>query len=260
LAHEVLTRRAARGRPSVRQGDPPRGYHPAMESDPRSRQRRWARAAAALLVVMALLAAAWLFLPLRAVLTAVQEWLAQFGPWGIVIFEALFIVAVVAMVPGSALSVAAGLTYGMWGAPLAIAGATIGGAVAFIIARHFAHDRVAAWLLVHPHMEAVAEAVDEEGWRVVALVRLSPLLPFNMQNYLFGLTNIPFGQYVVATVLSIAPGTAFDVYIGSLGNLSMSDHSPTEWTIVGAGVVATAVLVWLVARKAKRHLDRMRSA
>lgn len=231
-----------------------------MESEPRSRQRRWARAAAMALALVALLVAAWHFLPLRAGLTAVQAWLGQFGPWGPVIFEVLFILAVVAMVPGSFLSIAAGLTYGLWGAPLAIAGATIGGAIAFLIARHFAHDRVAAWLLVHPHMEAVAEAVDEEGWRVVALVRLSPLLPFNMQNYLFGLTNIPFGQYVVATVLSIAPGTAFDVYIGSLGNLGMSDHSATEWTIVGCGVAATAVLVWLVARKAKRHLDRMRTA
>jgi len=225
-----------------------------------ARQGRWTRAVVVLVVLGALLGAAWYFLPLRAMLAAVQAQLAQLGPWGVVLFEAIFVLCVVAMVPGSALSVAAGLTYGMWGAPLAIAGATIGGGIAFVIARHFAHDRVAAWLLVHPHMEAVAEAVDEEGWRVVALVRLSPLLPFNMQNYLFGLTNIPFGQYMVATVLSIAPGTAFDVYIGSLGNLSMSDHSPTEWTIVGAGVAATAVLVWLVARKAKRHLDRMRSA
>jgi len=229
-----------------------------MQNDPRSRQRRWALMAAALLVLAALLVAAWHLLPLRAALTAVQSWLADLGPWGVVIFEVLFIVAVVAMVPGSALSITAGFAYGMWGAPLAIAGATIGGAIAFIIARHLAHDRVSAWLLKHPQMEAVAEAVDEEGWRVVALVRLSPLLPFNMQNYLFGLTNIRFWPYNVATILSIAPGTAFDVYIGSLGNLSLSDHSPTEWAIVGAGVAATAVLVWLVARKAKQHLGRMR--
>jgi uncharacterized membrane protein YdjX (TVP38/TMEM64 family) len=231
-----------------------------MERDASRPQRRWARAAAVAVVLAVLLGAGWYFLPLREGLAAVQATLADLGPWGVVIFEVLFVLCVVAMVPGSALSITAGLTYGLWGAPLAIAGATIGGAIAFLIARHFAHDRVAAWLLVHPHMEAVAEAVDEEGWRVVALVRLSPLLPFNMQNYLFGLTNIPFGQYVLATVLSIAPGTAFDVYLGSLGNLSISDHSPTEWTIVGAGVAATAVLVWLVARKAKRHLDRMRSA
>jgi len=229
-----------------------------MERAASTGQRRWARAALLAVVLAALLATAWYFLPLREGLTAVQERLAELGPWGVVLFEAVFVLCVVALVPGSVLSVTAGLTYGMWGAPLAIGGATLGGAIAFLIARHFARDRVAAWLLVHPHIEAVAEAVDEEGWRVVALVRLSPLLPFNMQNYLFGITRIPFGQYIVATLLGIAPGTAFDVYIGSLGNLSVKDHSPGEWAIVGAGVAATAALVWLVARKAKRHLDRMR--
>jgi uncharacterized membrane protein YdjX (TVP38/TMEM64 family) len=230
-----------------------------MKRDASTPQPRCARAAAAALVLAALLGLGWYFLPLREGLTAVQATLADLGPWGVVIFEVLFVLCVVALVPGSALSVAAGLTYGLWGVPLAIGGATLGGVIAFLIARHFARDRVAAWLLVHPHIEAVAEAVDEEGWRVVALVRLSPLLPFNMQNYLFGITRIPFGQYVVATLLGIAPGTAFDVYLGSLGNLGVNDHSPLEWTIVGAGVVATAVLVWLVARKAKSHLDALRA-
>jgi uncharacterized membrane protein YdjX (TVP38/TMEM64 family) len=210
--------------------------------------------AAALLVAIVAAALAWYFVPVRQVIDAVQGWLGAMGPWGVVLFSALFVICIVALVPGSALSVTAGLTYGMWAAPIAVIGATVGAAIAYLIAKHLVRDTVDAWIGRSRHLRAVEDAVNEEGWHVVALVRLSPLLPFNLQNYLFGITHIRFWPYVAATFFGILPGTVFDVYLGSIGSRPLDERSPLEWVVLGTGLVATAVLVWLVARKAKQRL------
>lgn len=220
---------------------------------PRTTQKlAWA---AALGVAIVALAVAWYFLPVRAGIDAFQRWLGAMGPWGVALFSVLFVICIVALVPGSALSVTAGLTYGIWGAPIAVIGATVGSAIAYLIARHLMRDTVDAWIGRSRHLRAVEDAVNEEGWHVVALVRLSPLLPFNVQNYLFGITHIRFWPYVWATFFGILPGTVFDVYLGSIGSRPLDERSPLEWIVVGTGLVATAVLVWLVGRKAKQRLE-----
>ena len=220
---------------------------------PRTRHKlAWA---AVLLVAIVALAAGWYFLPVRAGIDALQRWLGAMGPWGVVLFSVLFVIAIVALMPGSVLSVAAGLTYGMWGAPIAVIGATVGAIIAHLIARHLMRDTVDAWIGRSRHLRAVEDAVNEEGWHVVALVRLSPLLPFNIQNYLFGITHIRFWPYVWATFFGILPGTVFDVYLGSIGSRPLDERSWLEWVVLGTGLVATAVLVWLVGRKAKERLE-----
>ena len=211
--------------------------------------------AAALGVALVALAVAWYFLPVRAGIDALQRWLGAMGPWGVALFSILFVACIVALVPGSALSVTAGLTYGLWGAPIAVIGATVGATIAYLIAKHVVRDTVDAWIGRSRHLRAVEDAVNEEGWRVVALVRLSPLLPFNLQNYLFGITHIRFWPYVWATFFGILPGTVFDVYLGSIGSRPLDERSPLEWIVLGTGLAATALLVWLVARKAKQRLE-----
>jgi len=211
--------------------------------------------AAALLVSIVALALAWYFLPVRAAIDAFQRWLGAMGPWGVALYCVLFVVAIVALVPGSVLSVAAGLTYGMWGAPIAVLCATVGSVIAYLIARHLVRDTVDAWIGRSRHLRAVEDAVNEEGWHVVALVRLSPLLPFNIQNYLFGITHIRFWPYVWATLFGILPGTVFDVYLGSIGSRPLDERSPLEWVVFGSGLLATAALIWLVGRKAKERLE-----
>jgi uncharacterized membrane protein YdjX (TVP38/TMEM64 family) len=221
----------------------------------RAAHRRGVRIVLAL-AVLALLFVLWLWLPVGQWIAAVQQALHAMGPWGVALFSALFVICIVALVPGSALSVTAGITYGLWGAPIAVLGATVGSAIAFLIARHVARDTVDAWIGRSRHLRAVEDAVNEEGWHVVVLVRLSPLLPFNIQNYLFGITHIPFRQYVAATFFGILPGTVFDVYLGSIGSRPLAERSPLEWTVLGIGLAATAALVWLVARKARESLAR----
>lgn len=220
-----------------------------------SRTRHKLAWAAALLVTIAALALAWYFLPLRAAIDAFQGWLGGMGWWGVALYSVLFVLAIVALVPGSVLSVTAGITYGLWGAPIAVIGATVGSVIAYLIARHLMRDTVDAWIGRSRHLRAVEDAVNEEGWHVVALVRLSPLLPFNIQNYLFGITHIRFWPYVWATFFGILPGTVFDVYLGSIGNRPLDERSWLEWVVLGTGLAATGLLLWLVGRKAKARLE-----
>jgi uncharacterized membrane protein YdjX (TVP38/TMEM64 family) len=228
------------------------GERPAHPHARARRRRAWALVAIAVLV---LLFVVWPWVPLRAWIAALQDEADALGPWGVVLFSLGYVLCIVALVPGSFLSVMAGLTYGLWGIPISIGGATVGSCIAFIIARHVGRARFAAWLRRHRGVHAVEHAVNEEGWRVVALLRLSPLLPFNVQNYLLGVTRIPFRHYAIATVFGIAPGTAFDVYLGWIGG-SGREHSMLEWVMIGIGVAASALLVWLVGRRAKRSLER----
>jgi uncharacterized membrane protein YdjX (TVP38/TMEM64 family) len=98
---------------------------------------------------------------------------------------------------------------------------------------------------------AVDNAVTEEGWKIVVLLRLSPLVPFNVQNYLFGITDIPFPHYFAATCVGIIPGTVLFVYLGALGNTSAGR---LEWVFFGVGLLATVTVAVLVTRKAKERL------
>jgi uncharacterized membrane protein YdjX (TVP38/TMEM64 family) len=206
-------------------------------------------------VALGALAAAWQGLPLMEWVRAFQDHMHAMGAWGVAVVALLFVVCVVALVPGSVLSITVGLTYGLWGIPIAILSATAGACVAFLIGRHLAREPVCAWLARHRAMNAVEQAINDEGWRVVALLRLNPLLPFNFQNYLLGVTRIPFWHYAVATLFGIAPGTAFDVYLGALG-AEGGERSAAQWTLLVVGLAATALLVWIVGRKARARLAR----
>lgn len=212
--------------------------------------RKWVVAAAALAVLIA----AWAFLPVTDCVDALRQRLADFGPWGVPLFIGVYVAGVVTLVPGSVFSLTAGAVYGLWGIPVAIGAGGVGAALAFLVARHAARDRVRAWTSRRPRMRAVERAVSQGGWHVVVLLRLSPLVPFNLQNYVLGVTDIPFGRYVVATFLGIVPGSVLEVYIGTLGR-GDAERGPLQWSFLFIGLVASVVLVWLVGRKAKRILN-----
>ncbi|MGE3784016.1 MAG: TVP38/TMEM64 family protein, partial [Alphaproteobacteria bacterium] len=103
------------------------------------------------------------------------------------------------------------------------------------------------------NIAAIDRAISAEGWRIVLLFRLSPLVPFNLQNYLFGVTAVPFGSYVAATFFGIAPATAVFVAVGALGEAAL-DSRPEKWALLGGGLLATVAAVVLVTRKARALL------
>ena len=103
------------------------------------------------------------------------------------------------------------------------------------------------------HASANHRAVTEDGGKIVVLLRLSPLIPFNLQNYLLGVTAIPFAHFVAATFAGIIPGTALYTYLGVLWSAA-GDGGTAKWAFFGAGFLATIVVVILVTRKARAKL------
>ena len=161
-----------------------------------SRYGKWT-----LLAVRAIaLFAAGYFLPVKNWVEAFNGWVEQRGALGYVIFVAAYAVATVFFVPGSLITLGAALAFGFWpGLPLVSIGSTLGAAMAFLIARYFVRSRVQDAAKNNEKFAAMDEAIGKEGWKMVALLRLSPLLPFNLSNYLYGATKIAFWPYLAAS-------------------------------------------------------------
>lgn len=196
---------------------------------------------------------------LRQVLQAVSE----LGPWGPVAFLLAYVAATVLFLPGFILTLGAGFVFGLgWGTVLVSAASTLGATASFLIGRHLARDWVAEKMRAYPRFAAVDEAVAQEGWKIVALTRLSPLFPFNLLNYSFGITRVRLRHYVLASWLGMLPGTILYVYIGSLaGDLATlgigeRTRTPEEWTLYVVGFLATVAVAVQVTRLARRALDR----
>ncbi|MGC9196792.1 MAG: TVP38/TMEM64 family protein, partial [Syntrophobacteraceae bacterium] len=145
------------------------------------------------------------------------EWISRLGAMGLLIFISLYILASVLFLPGTILTLGAGVVFGVVKGSVAVSiGATLGATLAFLIGRYLARDRVAGMIAGKEKFKAVDEAVGREGWKIVLLTRLSPAFPFNLLNYAFGLTKIRLDHYFFASWLGMIPGTVMYVYIGSL--------------------------------------------
>lgn len=183
------------------------------------------------------------------------------GVWAPVVFILGYAVATVAFLPGSILTLAAGIVFGLaWGTLWAFLGATLGAAGAFLVARYVARGAVERRLEGRPKFQAIDRAVGKEGWKLVALLRLSPVLPFNLLNYALGLTKVSFGGYVLAC-LAMLPGTLLYVYYGTLlGDLAALaagaevERGAEGWILFAAGLLATVVATYVLTRRAKKAL------
>ena len=208
-------------------------------------------------LVLVAVTAIWFLLPVREWIEGFQGWITDLGAIGIAVFVALYVGVTVVLGPAWALTLVAGLAYGLWGIPLVIGSATLAACVAFLIGRHVARERVKKLVDDNGKLNALNRAVSKEGWKVVGLMRLSPVFPFGLQNYLFGVTGIGFLPYALATAIGILPGTALYVYIGSLGNAGGEGGGAFRWVLLGAGLVATFAVVWLVTKRAKSELAQL---
>ncbi len=222
-----------------------------------TRQRLW-KGIAAVLVIGALVAA-WWFLPLAEWIETFRDWVARQGIWGHIIFAAVYAAATVALAPGALLTLAAGVAFGLAGFPTVVIGATIGAGLAFLVGRYFARGWVERQIEKSRIFLAIDKAVEEDGWKIVGLMRLSPLVPFNLQNYFFGVTKVGFWPYLITTFFGIMPGALLYVWIGSLGAAAGSGADETSMykTIAyGVGLAATALVTILVSRKARQKLKQ----
>ncbi len=197
----------------------------------------------------------------RDTIAAFLEWVQRAGLWGALLFGLAYIPAAVLLVPASVMTLGAGFVFGVAkGTAIVSLGSTAGAAAAFIVARTVGHDwvvgRTAAW----PALGAVARAVENEAFKVVLLTRLAPLFPFNLLNYAFGLSSVPFRTYLLASWIGMLPGTIMYIYLGagaqSVAALLSGELRRThgQQVLFAVGLAATVAVTTFITRSATRAL------
>jgi len=216
-----------------------------------------------LVLFVILLFAVFQYFNVQELLRQSLDWIKNLGWIGVGLFAVIYILACVLLVPGAILTLGAGAIYGVIrGSVLVSLASTAGATAAFLVGRYLARDWVARKIEANPKFSAVDEAVGQEGWKIVGLTRLSPVFPFNLLNYFYGLTRVSLRHYVLASWIGMMPGTVMYVYLGSLaGSLATLGveeraRSPFEWTLYVIGLIATVTVTVYVTRIAKRTLAK----
>lgn len=217
------------------------------------------RAAVVIVILLALLALGRQF---GSMLPQFAAWVAEWGAFGPMIFIGGYIVAVVALVPASLLTLASGALFGLTaGVIYVFLAATIGALLSFLLARYVARGTVEKWMEGDIRFASIDRAVAAEGRRIVFLLRLSPAFPFGLLNYALGLTRVGVADFALASV-GMLPGTILYVYYGRLaGEVAVlardgaATKGPGDYVLLGVGLVATVLVTAFVTRTAKRALE-----
>ena len=206
-------------------------------------------------------------LPIQSWLAAGTQWIETHRMFAWAAYVGTYIVVTVLVMPGSVLTVVAGFVFGLpVGVALVSAGSVLGAVSAFLVGRFFAREWVAQRIVKLPRLRALDMATHHEGFTIVFLTRLSPVFPFNLLNYAFGLTAVRLRDYFLASWIGMLPGTILYVYIGSVAkDLTELTSGDIQTGMAGrllllVGLAATLILTILITRKATRilnaHLER----
>lgn len=190
------------------------------------------------------------------------QWIDSLGAVGAIAFILLYIIATVAFLPGSILTLGAGVVFGVvLGSFYVFIGATLGATAAFLVGRYVARGWVAKKIEGNKKFRAIDEAVGREGLKIVLLTRLSPIFPFNLLNYAYGITGVSLKDYVIGSV-GMIPGTIMYVYIGSLagslatiGTEAQPANPTVQWAIRIIGFIATVAVTLYVTKVARKALE-----
>jgi uncharacterized membrane protein YdjX (TVP38/TMEM64 family) len=193
-------------------------------------------------------------------------WIKSLGTIGVIAFMIIYNLATILFIPGSLLTLGGGALYGLvWGSIYVFIAATFGATFAFLIGRYFARGWISEKIRNHLTFRAIDAAVAIAGFKIVLLTRLSPIFPFNMLNYAFGVTRVGLRDYILGSI-GMIPATIMYVYLGSLiGDVAMLEISQTaisnnpqaqmaQWSIKIIGLLATAAVTIQISRIANRIL------
>ncbi|RZC93969.1 hypothetical protein C5167_016663 [Papaver somniferum] len=217
-----------------------------------------------LLLLLIAITTACLTLPVEKILKDFLYWIEHnLGAWGPLVLAVAYIPLTVLAVPASVLTLGGGYLFGL---PVGFVadslGATLGATAAFLLGRTIGRSYVISKLKDYPKFQAVAIAIQRSGFKIVLLLRLVPLLPFNMLNYLLSVTPVSIWEYMLASWLGMMPITFALVYVGTtLKDLSDVTHgwgeiTPTRWVVIIGGFVISVVLMVCVTKVAKASLEK----
>lgn len=206
-------------------------------------------------------------LPIQDLLQTGLRWVNHLGIFAPLGFIVIYNISTVLLIPGSLLTLGGGAIFGLfWGSIYVFIAATLGATFAFLIGRYLSRDWVTKQTENYPQFKTIDQAVTKDGLKIVLLTRLSPLFPFNLLNYLFGITNVTLKDYILGSI-GMIPGTIMYVYLGALaGELTLLGNplnSPElketmilQWTLKIIGLIATIAITVYVTRLARQVLDK----
>lgn len=217
----------------------------------------------ALVLLLAAIGASLAFLPVKEYLGHFLQQVDELGDWwGPVVLGGVYVIACVLFVPGSILTLGSGFLFGVVRGTIAVSiGSVLGATAAMLIGRTLARGLIERKVANYPRFRAIDRAIGKQGFKIVLLLRLSPVFPFNLLNYGFGLTKVPLRHYVLASWLGMLPGTVMYVYLGSVLK-SLADvatgtprRGGAETAFFIAGLVMTVLATVVITRVAKKALD-----
>jgi len=235
----------------------PSGMERKVEAQGKKRKNPWLRLliGAGLIVVLLLVAYQAGFFDLlkggtlKERVERLDGMFQSLGAWAPAFFILIWVFACALLLPGLPISLVGGLVFGaVWGSMWTIVGANLGASVAFLIGRYAARGMVEGWIERNKALKKIDEGVKQQGWRMLMITRLVPLFPFNVQNYVYGLTNIPFRTYALVTLPTMIPATiAFNFVSGSAREVILSGGQPEALKKTALYFAVAAVFFVLVS-------------
>lgn len=169
-----------------------------------------------------------------------REWIVGFGILGPIIYILLWVAACIFFLPGLPVALLGGVAFGpLWGTIYTSIGSTVGATLAFLIARYAARGMVEGWVEGNDKFKKIDDGVRKQGWRMLMITRLVPVFPFNLQNYVYGLTNINLFTYVVVSWICMLPGAMAFCFAGG----SLSSGGSLQKTFMYLGIAAVGFVV-----------------
>ena len=215
---------------------------------------------AAGLVLAAAIIMAIVMLPLRTWAASLVGWIHGAGVLGIAVFVVAYVGAALLLLPGSALTLGAGFAYGpLWGTLLVVPTSVLAAVIAFAAARRGGRTRIVRRIERDPRFAAIDRAIGRSGFKIVGLLRLSPVFPYSVLNYALGLSGVRFRDYFWASLVGMFPGTLLYVYLGSAitsaGDLGAKPTgSPLGAWLYWVGLGCALAVVVIITRVARRAL------
>jgi len=221
-------------------------------------KKKWPLVAA--VAVVALLTALAFLLPVREWFDVFEDRVESMDLGaGLLAFGIVYVVATLLLVPGWIFPLAAGAIFGLgWGMAITLGSVTASSAAAFVTTRYLLRGPAEKLAKRHRLFSAFDKAVDKEGWRMVALLRMSPLLSFGIKSYFFGLTCVVMADYLAGTLVGMLPGLLLKVWLGDAGRDVVTRGGPLQWAILSTGIAATVVASVIVTRVTRARLKLAR--
>jgi uncharacterized membrane protein YdjX (TVP38/TMEM64 family) len=184
----------------------------------------------------------------------------ELTPLSFAVLVLAFLASGFVLLPRAVLCVLAGAAFGLIAIPIAIPTMTLGALGAFLTSRYLLGDFVRQRIARRALLARLSSAVDQEGWRIVALMRLGAPIPGAITNYVFGLTNISVFAYVWATFLFCIPQIVLFACLGAAGRAAVLDDSASAVSqgLIALAVITSGMIVFLVTRRARAIFAELR--